>query len=315
MSQLTYLENLTQTLIIGLENISAPFRERHARYLINSQNPDGGFSGREGPSDLYYTAFGLRGLAVLGELTPERANHAAKFIKGVLGNAVTVVDLFSLIVSVFLIRLAGGDDPLQDAPDDWPERVARALEQHRNADGGYQKALHGTGGSTYTSFLVALTMQLLELPIPEPEKLVKFIRDRERDGGFVEIAQMKRAGTNPTAAGVGVLQMLNNWSENDSEKVANFLVPLLSQDEGGFRANDRIPAADLLSTFTAVWTLHQVGKLSRIDLKSIEKYLQSMEISTGGFHGFFLDPTTDVEYTFYGLGLQAIIEISKGNQE
>ena len=35
------------------------------------QNLDGGWSGREGESDLYYTGFALRGLAVLQGLTPE----------------------------------------------------------------------------------------------------------------------------------------------------------------------------------------------------------------------------------------------------
>ncbi len=311
MPKQTYLENLTEQLIVGLDNLPDSFRERHVRFLIDSQNPDGGFSGREGPSDLYYTAFGLRGLAVLGELTPERANRASVFITSVLGNAVTVVDLFSMLVSVFLIRLAGGNDPLEHAPDDWPERVAHTLELHRNADGGYQKALQGTSGSTYTSFLVALTMELLERPIPDAEKLVQFIRERQRDGGYVEIPQMKRAGTNPTAAGIGVLQILDVLRPEDADAVADFLVPLVSPDEGGLRANDRIPAADLLSTFTGVWTLHQVGHLQKIDLKGIERYWQSMEIPSGGFHGFFLDPATDVEYTFYGLGLKAVLESNR----
>mgnify|MGYP000671844328 CR=1 FL=1 len=38
-------------------------RARHARYFLQAQRADGGFSGREGGSDLYYTSFGLRGLA------------------------------------------------------------------------------------------------------------------------------------------------------------------------------------------------------------------------------------------------------------
>ena len=40
------------------------------------QNPDGGYSGREGESDLYYTGFALRGLAVLGALTPAICERA-----------------------------------------------------------------------------------------------------------------------------------------------------------------------------------------------------------------------------------------------
>ena len=40
-------------------------RRRHTDYLTAAQNPDGGFPGREGGSDLYYTGFALRSLAVL----------------------------------------------------------------------------------------------------------------------------------------------------------------------------------------------------------------------------------------------------------
>ena len=52
------------------------FRARQASFLSATQNPDGGFSGREGGSDLYYAGFALRGLAVLGDLTPEIAERA-----------------------------------------------------------------------------------------------------------------------------------------------------------------------------------------------------------------------------------------------
>ena len=52
-----YLTRLTARLLDGVERLPAEVRHRHATYLLASQNPDGGFSGREGGSDLYYTSF------------------------------------------------------------------------------------------------------------------------------------------------------------------------------------------------------------------------------------------------------------------
>ena len=62
MEPATYLERLTLRLVDGLARLPAEFRARHAAYLSAAQNADGGFSGREGGSDLYYTSFALRGL-------------------------------------------------------------------------------------------------------------------------------------------------------------------------------------------------------------------------------------------------------------
>src|SRR6266566_2987919 len=72
-----YLPRLTARLGDGLAALPEAFRARHAGYLKSAQNPDGGWPGREGGSDLYYTGFALRGLAVLGELTPDVAGRTA----------------------------------------------------------------------------------------------------------------------------------------------------------------------------------------------------------------------------------------------
>ena len=62
---LSYLENLTIRLANGVARLPEESRQQHARYFLAAQQPDGGFRGREGASDLYYTSFALRGLAVL----------------------------------------------------------------------------------------------------------------------------------------------------------------------------------------------------------------------------------------------------------
>ena len=79
------------------------------------------------------------------------------------------------------------------------------------------------------------------------------------------------------------------------------------QDEGGLRANDRVPLADLLSTFSACWTLHQLGSLDRINRASAGEYVRGLEMPGGGFKGGLWDEVADVEYTFYGLGTLALV--------
>lgn len=319
-----YLTRLTNRLLDGAERLPVAVRERNAQYLLEAQNPDGGFSGREGGSDLYYTGFALRSLTVLGALNPDLCTRAATFLRTKMSGSAGVVDFFSLVVSCYLVPLGGGPDVLADAPPDWKDRVAGTLESFRTSDGGYGKTPGATQGSTYTSFLVTLCLQLLDRPNPEPEKLAAFVKSRRRpDGGYVEISAMKRSGTNPTAAGVGVLQILGALSEEDGRGTAAFLAALPSDFEGGLRANDRIPAADLLSTFTGAWTLDQLGHAPKLDWEGVRDYALACErvfaggapaaprpgFTTppgGGFRGGLWDERADVEYTFYGLGTLAL---------
>ena len=66
---MSYLAGLTLRLAAGAMQFDDYFRQRHAAYLAAAQQEDGGFPGREGPADLYYTGFGLRGLALLDALS------------------------------------------------------------------------------------------------------------------------------------------------------------------------------------------------------------------------------------------------------
>ena len=337
MEQEPYLTRLTTRLLDGIERLPADVRERNTTYLLEAQNADGGFSGREGGSDLYYTGFALRSLAVLQALNPDVCGRAAGFLRTKLTGSAGVVDFFSLVVSCYLVPVGGGPDVLADAPPDWRDRVAGTLETFRTPDGGFgktpavdsgQRAVSSEAknpthpsslptahsppptprhGSTYTSFLVALCLQLLDRPILQPERLAAFVKSRRRaDGGYVEISAMKRSGTNPTAAGVGLLQILGELDDASRAGTADFLAALPSPFEGGLRANDRIPAADLLSTFTGGWTLDQLGAANKLDWEKVRDYADECERPIGGFRGGLWDEQTDVEYTFYGLGTLAL---------
>jgi geranylgeranyl transferase type-2 subunit beta len=77
----SYLEDLTLRLATAIAELPDDLRARHVAYLLAAQRDDGGFAGREGSSDLYYTGFALRSLAMLGELYGPPAERAAAFLR------------------------------------------------------------------------------------------------------------------------------------------------------------------------------------------------------------------------------------------
>jgi geranylgeranyl transferase type-2 subunit beta len=307
MLAVPYLPRLNARLADGLARLPASVRQRHADYLCSVQNPDGGVPGREGSSDLYYTGFALRGLSVLDALTPAFCERASGFLHTTLASQASVVDFFSLLYSCLLVQASGGPDVLAGSPADWPDRVAATLESFRTSDGGYAKGPGGASGSTYHTFLVTLCYQMLGRDVPRPEDIVRFVLSRRReDGGFVEIAPMRRSGTNPTAAAVGLLSLVEPAVGPPAAEVREGVIGFLTEMpslEGGMRANGRVPLADLLSTFTASWTLAELGALDRLEADSMRAYAEGVEREEGGFHGGLWDEGFDVEYTFYGLGV------------
>ena len=154
----------------GIERLPGG-RARAARDATSceAQNPDGGFSGREGGSDLYYTGFALRSLAVLQALNPdvcERSGAASSATK--MTGSASVVDFFSLVVSCYLVPLGGGPDVLADAPADWRDRVAATLERSaRPTAATARRPARRTAAPTPASSSRSAS-QLLDRPIPRP---------------------------------------------------------------------------------------------------------------------------------------------------
>src|SRR5271165_1236595 len=100
-----YLPRLTARLGDGLLRLPDDFRTRHADFVRRRQNPDGGFPGREGGSDLYYTGFALRCLAVLDALSPKVCERAAAFLRQSLTRQASVVDFFSLLYAGLMLQV------------------------------------------------------------------------------------------------------------------------------------------------------------------------------------------------------------------
>ncbi|GAB5402089.1 MAG: terpene cyclase/mutase family protein [Aureliella sp.] len=313
LRQLGYLARLMLRLTIGASQLPDELQQRHAKYVLGQQRPDGGWAGREGESDIYYSSFALRSLAILGLLDGEVAERSSQFLRSRLDQHEGIVDLLSLVYSAKLIEAACSLDPLADQSSEWPEKLSALLAQLRRDDGGYSKSLQGQAGSTYQTFLVLLCLEIIEQPIPEAQAAFDFLmRQRQDDGGFLEIRVGKRSGTNPTAAAIGALQVLDRLDANICEGAIDFLVNIQT-DEGGFQANTRIPVPDLLSTFTACVTLADLDALEEILVEPAVRYALSMQRTSGGFGGFEFDHAEDVEYTFYGLGTLALLASEAGS--
>ncbi len=304
-----YLQELTIRLALGAQAIDGSIRQQHAAWLARQQRSDGGFAGREGASDPYYTAFALRGLWILDALDISIASRSAAFLRSRLARKESIVDLISLIFAAAICEMATGVVVIGDDDQSWRAKVASLLSELRTSDGGYAKTPEGRAGSTYQTFLTVLCHELIEIDISDRERIQAFLESqRHVDGGYLEIRAAKRPGVNPTAAAIGTLKVIQRLDIAGQGSTASFLAEMQS-DEGGLTANTRIPFADLLSSFTGLLTLSDLESASLVNIDSIQRYALSMQSPSGGFVGFTLDQTPDVEYTFYGLATLALCQI------
>lgn len=306
----SFLLRLTKHLATGLKGLEPERAARHVNFLLRFQQADGGFAGRKGGSDLYYTSFAVRALMLLEALDTPRCQTIAAYLKSAASKQeYGLIDLVSWFYSVITVQFAGNLEPLAGDTASFADEVTTALEVFRRPDGGYAKTHEGGVGSTYHTFLAVLCYEMLGRAVPEPASIVQFLLSRRRDdGGFVEIAQMKRSGTNPTAAAAVLLKRFDALDDDVLAGVARYLT-LARGDEGGFRANTQIPICDLLSTFTGLLTAHELGLVTEFDAESCQRYVEQLELAAGGFAGAVWDQEADPEYTFYGLGTLALLRL------
>lgn len=330
----------------GAELLEASDSQRIARFFLNAQDPsNGGFTGRKGRADVYYTSFALRGLALLGAMEHVQADALERFLENVLEQAkrqtLQSTDWISFLLCVQLWDLWTGKSFLQSRlepqENDWRIWVCEQFSRFRRLDGGYASSDQTTHSSTYHTFLVwnvfetlfpddefkrSLTLPALSFDFVNFEFLAK--RQRS-DGGFVELEPLRHSGTNPTVAGIGLLQILRKRCADSTISVridnalANALHYLKSQQtvEGGIRANNRVPIPDLLSTFTVLTILTDMpnAKTKSIDEpdfneESALRFTRSLRKETPeniGYVGGAWDNEPDIEFTFYGLAVECLL--------
>jgi len=301
---ISYLAQLTERILPGMLQEKPERRDKLRTYYLAALDQNGGFRGRKGSGDLYYSAFAIRGLFLLGMLDDENLlPRVAEFLEEQHRREdLSPPDLLSWTFCATLVHTVRGTELL-------PEQMTTLLnrwERFRCSDGCFVASEKSAYSSTYTTFLTAIFYELLGEPERSQSIPVEPILERRRsDGGFVELPPLQYSGTNPTAAAVGLLTLLE-VPLPDKEKTVEFLCRC-QQHTGGFNAHARIPIPDLLSSFSALMTLHDLAAVDCVNHSALRNFVTSLRSPDGGYFGMSLDQQSDVEYTFYGMALEAML--------
>jgi geranylgeranyl transferase type-2 subunit beta len=301
MTSSPYLDMLDALLRPGVSGLSARFVESQVRFVAGCQQSDGGFRGRDGGSDAYYTDFALRTLAWLapdhGALGP-----AAGYLARRPRPPRSVVECFNVLHAHRLLEGAGQAGGAPDAL-----RLTEWLYGQLLPTGGFARWPDDQRASAYHTFLGALCFQMLGGEMPAVEDAAGALAALGRpDGGYAELAGESASQTSATAAAVAFLLMHDALPEDDAAKPAQFLAAMQSAD-GGLKPHAAVGAGDLLSTFTGLLTLWGLGGLATIDLAAVARFLRATAHPAGGFVSCLGDRSPDVEYTYYGLGTLALL--------
>lgn len=283
--------------------MDAARREKITEYFLSAQMENGGFCGRKRTSDLYYTAFALRGLFLLGGLNDAALQQSvADYLEQERNRPFTAVELSSYIFCISILFTVLG----QEIPPEERTWMKERLYRFQKADRCFGTSENTPYSSTYQTFLTSVSLEMLgeneavrQIPV-EP-----ILRRQRADGGFVELEPLRESGTNPTAAAVGFLK-LRETEPADKPAAVNFLLQRQGTT-GGFQANTKIPIADLLSSFTAMTALNDLNAAERSDVVSLNRFLRGLQLPDGGYFGAEWDKQSDVEYTFYGFALECLL--------
>ncbi|MEI6518518.1 MAG: prenyltransferase/squalene oxidase repeat-containing protein [bacterium] len=280
-----YLEILDETLRAGWGMLPEKLLQKHLQFIIEQQQSDGGFAGRMGGSDPYYTDFALRVVTIISPDNPTIA--AAKDYINNLSNT-PPADVIELFNRANISRLLGQKVILEND-----------ILTHQVCPGGLARKGENTV-SAYTTFLGELARQIVDENIfaYSPDAIWKL---KCADGGFADTAGEDIGQTNPTAAATALITMAGGTIGDDTAKfLSNMQSPA-----SGLRAHE-LADADLLSTFTGMMTLIQSNNLNRLNLPAIARFTATCADPEGGFAAC-PDDTPDVEYTYYGLAVLGLL--------
>lgn len=265
------------------------------KFILSQLNPDGGFKGRTGESDLYYTVFGLECLLALQAEDSCRIQITSEYL-GQFGDG-------SDLDFVHLTCLARCWADLPEScqmPESDREGLLDKLETYRALDGGFHHLTpNSPHSSAYGSFLALGAYQdLFEEPSDSLRWIQSFKHLEMTDGGWANERKMDQSATPATAAAVTALRQLGQ-PLND-EAVADWILKMY-HPQGGFRAAPRSPVPDLLSTAVA---LHALSGLE-VDCDRLKEscldFIDTLWVNEGSFYGHWQEDVLDTEYTFYGL--------------
>ncbi len=328
-----FLALLRDDLRAGLASHPDPARlATHGQWILKQQGPGGGFKNRRGREDLYYTTFAVRSLSALNALTTAVASRTKGYLlaqserpDATFGNAVHAVSWWD---AYRLCAEASGDESKRPLIEACKQQTLDRLTRLRCSDGGWAKTQTEKDGSLYHTFLATCTYQRMDHPLPEDArpKMEAFLKERTAPGGgFLESRYSKTPGVNGSAAGISLAVLLKAMNLKLGERALTSLKNMpdflrraftgdlslhasflkhMQNEEGGFQASANAPFADLLSTYTGLFSLELLGQRTPETTAKALAFAEEMEVPKGGYVGFALEQNADCEYTFYGIGVE-----------
>jgi len=264
------------------------------RFVRSTQNADGGFSDRDGASDLYYTSFAIDALTALQAEIPQAT------LKAYLSSQAESIETLDFVHRCCLVRaLSVLDDSSTHGLID---TGLAAIENFRSPDGGYNQTPDAETGSAYACFLAygAWADHSRQTELPNPEGIVACLDSLvdDEDGGWANDTVFPVTNVPATAAAVSLSR---NLRHPIPEKTTEFLLSAFHPPSGGFLPFPGAPLPDLLSTAVALHALDGLqADFSRITEPCLD-FIDSLWTADGGFHGTWDDDELDLEYTYYGL--------------
>ena len=271
----------------ALNLLDEPGQQEVFQFLKSQQNVDGGFKDRGGRSDLYYSLFGMLILEAEGRRQKAKESVQSKY---------------SVALPAFKIKAKLTQFVKNQSSSQVPgfiEQCCLALLQKElkisrhsristllKISSSFWKEKHSINLS-YRSFVMFLT---LDAVLPFRGLLKSF------SGTMLSRVEVnEHSPCSEIAAKVFLLKMLDKDGAKEQQLLMSFVA-----ESGGIRAFQHLEQADMLSTAVALFAL----QFSGCDLRLVKPASLDF-IQQNYFNGAFLsgdgDPTTDLEYTFYGL--------------
>lgn len=251
---------------------------------------EGGFRGRDGRGDVYYTVFGLESLLALQAELPTEA--VARFLR-----SFAQPETLDFVHACSLARCSAsiGKNILSI---EVTKQLARRILEFRTPDGGFHGSPGKPNGSAYGALLAWGALSDLNAALPEADALAgSLMRLRREDGSFANESGLDQGTTTATSAAVTLCRHLQ-LAVPDSTGAW-----LLNQQHasGGFLATPGAPLPDLLSTAVALHALDGLEMSFAERREACLDFVDSLWSAEGGFHGHWADDHLDAEYTYYGL--------------
>lgn len=292
-----FLGQLEDRLRRGAAGLSSRLLGRHARWTASRVRDDGGYPARRGRGDLYYTDFALRTLNLCQHRCPSLERTAEWLHRQ---RPRDVVDSFNLLSCRRQLHGLGVDVEVDVAG------IVEVLAAFRRTDGSF-RATVDRGPSCYNSFLGSLCYELLDRSLDHVDGLTESVAELQRtDGGFPEDSGRSVSQTNTTGAALAVLGMFGTTPPPVMAAGVAF-IQSMQTDDGGWRAHPGVPGGDLLSSFTAMTVLSALELLGTVDIARLGRFVAALSTPEGGFRSCAADLEVDIEYTYYGIGVAALL--------